>query len=825
MDSESRDGEAFGTLLRRLREGAGLTQEELAERAGLTAHGVSALERGTRTRPYPHTVRSLAGALGLDEVGVRTLVAAVPRRPRRSDPADRPTEVTTRSEADPGGPTTGPAGAVHPASDHAATAHAASGPTATAVTPPASVRTPVPTPVPAPVTALVGRDDDVAAVTSLLRRTTARLVTLTGTGGVGKTTLALAVARAVGGDHADGVAVVPLAAVDDGALVVPAVARALGLSVLEAPDAEQRLLAELAGSRTLLVLDNLEHLPEVGMLVARLLEACPGVVVLATSRAALRVRGESEYAVQPLALPPSDALVEESPACALLLERARAVSPGFGSRADDGAAVAAICRRLAGIPLALELAAARARVLDAPSLLARLDESMARDGATDLPPRQRTMRATLDWGYRLLGHDERALYRRLSVCSGGCDLDAVEALGADLPDPVGLLERLVEHSLVVVHAGDGGGPRYRMLEPVLQHARSLLEEDDAERVAARTAHARHFLASAEDAAPRLEGADQVRWLERAVADDANLASAVEWWVESGDGARAGAMVWHLWLYWWLRGNLLRGRRLAEAALTLPMPRVERAKATLTMSAMAFAQGDLDASGYGWGVAWELAAGTDDVGAQVGAAGGCGLVALARGDLALAERWFRSAIDLTGDGPAGAWVAALSHIWLGTVRLLQGDPTGAVEQIRPGLESARRRGDRLTTYIGLYGLVQAALAEGRTDDARTYLVEGIGLSAQTRDLANLSHFLESLAVVEGATGDHLRAATLLGASLDLRERVGADVYGYYLPDPALRGRTEAESLAALGPSGLAIATDAGRALGPDGAIAYALAGEA
>jgi hypothetical protein len=513
--------------------------------------------------------------------------------------------------------------------------------------------------------------------------------------------------------------------------------------------------------------------------------------------------------------------VASSAAGALLLDRARAVSPGFGDGPGGAAAVAALCERLAGIPLALELAAARARVLDATALLARLDDAMTRDGASDLPLRQRTMRATLDWSHRLLGEQDQALLRRLAVFTGGCGLEAAEAVAGDLDDPLGSLERLVEHSLVVVTA-DGDGRRYGMLEPVLQHARSLLDGDEA--VRARTAHASFYLDLAEQAAPGYQGAEQVDWLDRAERDAANLAAAVEWWLEVGDAERAGRMAWALWLFWWLRGHLRRGRRLAEAALRHPMSDRVRVRTTLTAASMAFAQGDLPHSGTRWQQARELAEATgDEEGLAYGVAGQ-GLAALGSGHPDRAEPFFLAALEVAGRaGTGGAeWVAALTHVWLGTVRLVSGDAAGAVPHIRRGLASARRRGDRLATYVALFGLVQAALAEDRPEVAREHLVEGIGLSVETGDLANLAFFVESLAVVEGAQGRHGRAAVLLGAAGGLFDQVGSAVYGYYLPDPALRATTEAAARAELGDEAVEAALAAGARLDAAAVVRTALA---
>ncbi len=764
--------EPFAALLRRLREGRALTQEELANRAGLTAHGISALERGVRRRPYPHTVRRLAEALDTTpEERAALLAAALDRAP------DTP-----------------PAGGAPPRRR-----------------------------LPAPLTPLLGRDHDVGAVAAALRRSVSRLVTLTGTGGVGKTRLALAVARETEQRYADGAAFVALAALDDAAFVLPAVGRAVGLAGVEDEGADDRVLDQVRGLQLLLVLDNLEHLPGAPSIVSRLLTECPELVVLATSRAALRLRGESEYVVHPLALPPDGAAdlaeVESAAAGALLLERARAVSPGFGSGPGGAAAVAALCERLAGIPLALELAAARARVLDAPALLERLDDAMSRAGAPDLPLRQRTMRATLDWSHRLLGEQDQALLRRLSVFTDGCTLEAVEAVAVDLDDPVGSLERLIEHSLVVV-LGEGVARRYGMLEPVLQHARSLLDREEEER--ARTAHATFYLALAEQGTPGHGEADQVAWLDRADPEVANLSAAVEWWLDTGNADVAGRMAWALGLLGWLRGHLRRSRRLAETVLEHELSAGVRVRVTLAAAAISFAQGDLGPSGAWWRQAGELAAATDDLEGQAYSTAGQGLVALVGGRPAAAEPYFVAALELSDRaGPTTEWLAALTHMWLGTVRLVSGDPGGAVPHLRRGLDSARRRGDHLAVYVALFGLVQVELAEDRPVAARQHLVEGIELSERTGDLANLAFFVESLAVVEGAAGAHARAASLLGAAQGLRERVGSAVYGYYLPDPGLRTRTEAAARDALGDDAVDDALAAGAELAVPSVVALAL----
>jgi tetratricopeptide (TPR) repeat protein len=445
---------------------------------------------------------------------------------------------------------------------------------------------------------------------------------------------------------------------------------------------------------------------------------------------------------------------------------------------------------------------------------------MAREGAVDLPERQRTMRATLDWSYRLLGETERALYRRLSVFAGGATLAAVEEVAHDLGEVVPLLERLLEHSLVRATTLPDGTVWHSMLEPVHQHAASLLAPDEAQ--LARARHATVYRERARAAAMHYEGDDQVVWLERSERDAGNFAAAADHWLAQREGEYAGEMVWNLWLFWWLRGHLRQGRRLAEAALTLEMTPRTRVRAMLTAASMAFAQGEIDASERHWATARQIAVAAHDALGHAYAEAGEGLAALASGEVLHARSHFLRVIDeAEPDDPEADWILGLTHVWLGTVHLLQGEPVAAVARCEQGLTLARRRGDRLTTYVALYGLVQAALALDRAEEARGLLAEGIELSVETGDLANLSFFLESLAVVEGSSGDHARAAVLLGAAAAMRDRVGSAVYGYYLPDPTLRAVAEREARESLGAIAFAAELTHGRSLTPGEAVVLAV----
>ena len=825
---------SFASALRSLRERAGLTQEELAERAGLTSHAISALERGVRTRPYPHTVRSLAQALALDADDRAALLRAGPTRTARPAAGAPPGAADGASPGAADGASPGAADGASPgAADGGAPGASGAAPTSSGTTSEESPTAPDHPraealrleALPVPLTTLLGRERDIADVADLLTRPTTRLVTLTGLGGVGKTRLALAVAEAARSHFADGVAWVPLAALTEPDLVVPAIGRAVGLAHIEGLDADDGVTHALRERQLLLVLDNLEQVLPASAALVRLLEACPRVAMLASSRAPLRVRGEHELPVRPLAPPAPDSTAAEdvaaSPAAALFVARAQAVRPDFALTATNAEAVAELCTRLAGIPLAVELAAAKVRVLEPAALLRRLQEVLARAGALDLPERQQTMTATLDWSHDLLGPEEQALLRQLGAFVDGFSLESAEAVaGAHVLGP---LERLVEHSLVVVTPLADGTARYHLLEPVRQYALARMDGDEYRATALR--HARHFLARAEGDVPAYRSDGAVDALAATALEDGNFEAALDRSVSLGEPELSARLCFALWLYWWLRGSLITGRRHAERALACPLSDATRVDALLTRAAMAFAQGDLEGSMPGWTEAREIGMRLGDLHGQAHGTAGEALVAIARGDLDGAESLLARATELSQGLDDDGWLWSLVNIWLGTVRLLRGHAEEAAALARRGIESARGRGDRLVTYIGLFTASQAAAALGDTETARQHLEEGIRLSTETQDLANLAYFLESLAVLEGAgaggQGHARRVAVLLGTAEALRERVGARVYGYYKPDEALRGRVEQQVRSLLGPQAFAEAHDEGRALDADESASLAL----
>ena len=780
-----RDAAPFGERLRSLRRAAGLTQEELASKAGLTAKAISVLERGERRRPYPHTVRALADALGLGEADRAPLLASVPGR---GAPLVPPTAAPAR-----------------PA-------------------------------LPVPPTPLVGREREAEAALRILRRRGARLLTLTGPGGVGKTRLALEVAiraTGAGGAFPDGAAFAPLAPLVGAGLVATTVCRTLGLGEAGGRSPHETLRAYLAGRELLLVLDNFEHVMGAAPELAGLLGSCPGLILLVTSRAPLRLRGERECPVPPLAVPdpsraPDVGTVKAAPAARLFLERARAASPAFRLTRENAASVAAICWRLEGLPLALELAAAQARFLGPTELLSRLDRVLEAGGARDLPERQRTMQATLGWSHDLLSEEERVLFRRLSVFSGGFSLGAAEALGADGEDGdrdlLGPLGGLVEQSLVGAGAGPGGEARYGMLEPVRQYALGKLSESGEEqRVRAR--HAAHFGDLAARAGPGLRGADQAAWLERLASEHDNLRAALAWLLERGEAGRVARIGWEIHRFWSLRGHTGEGREWMERALLRPdglpdgLPGGARARALYVISMLSYVRGEAGRTIEA--VEASIAAAREAGDGEALAAGltGRGLAALGGGELDAAANTLRDALAMlrAQDDRAGE---ALGLVGLAQVALARGDFDRAAGLLAEAEASSRSAGDLFTLIAGLSA--QALAARLREDEARAseLLRESVGLAGALGDAWHVVFGATGLAGAAARQGRAERAARLFGAAEALREKMGVEV-----PSPAWRALNERDVTLARGrleEETFGAAWAAGRALTLEEVVAEAVA---
>jgi predicted ATPase/transcriptional regulator with XRE-family HTH domain len=758
----------FGARLRSFREAAGMSQEELAERAGLTPNAIGALERGERKRPYPNTLRVLADALDLSELDRNALVAAVGRA------ISQPAATPARPESQ----------------------------------------------LPAPATRLIGREGDVSAVQARLTSDAVRVVTLAGPGGVGKTRLAIEVALACADAFVDGVVFVPLAPVTEADQLVPTLAHALGLLEGHELAIGDRVHAYLRDRRMLIVLDNMEHLLAGSAHVAALIEACPLVRVLVTSRSQLRVRGENVYPVEPLPSPDPRGTahagdVLNSPAAELFEARAREANPAFSVSEHNAAAVAAICWRLGGLPLALELAAARMRSLGATELLLRLDQALQAEGMRDLPERQRSLWATLDWSYGLLADAERELFQRLSVFSGGFTLDAAEAVGSG--DALFLLDSLVEQSLVTM-TFEGSGTRYDLLEPIRQYARALLEQS-GNIAAVRDRHAAHFTDLARIAKPELVRGNQGRWLDRLEREHANFDAALEWLIARGDPDEVGAVGWATWLVWARRGYASEGAGwMQRAVATGQMSPGGRARAQLVTALLGIAHGDASRISELTVEAIQLARAGND---REILAHALTLGALASLDEAGQPAGAEAIADALAESLAlsreigDAFVEAHALIASSQVDLLRCDMASAESYLARAERIARVEGNWFTLTDVLLTRARADLQSGSTGRAEPALLEGLRLCGETRDIWTAELTIVGLAIVAASTGDDERAIRFFGSADALREQTGAGLSWATWRDLAdehlaiARSRVDAATFATLWAEG--------RSLGLDGAI--------
>jgi predicted ATPase/DNA-binding XRE family transcriptional regulator len=750
----------FGESLRRYRIAAGLTQEELAERAGLSTRGIQDLERGARQSPRQATVRRLAAALG--EPGLESNIEGL--------------EPTNEALA-------------------AARPRLA-------------------------LSSFVGRERELDELRSLLSRS--RLVTLTGSGGIGKTRLAFEVAAAMAASGFAAVGVAELAAIDDGSLVVTAVASALGIREQPFRPLIETLRDALQSRSVLLVLDNCEHqIPACVTLADALLGSCSMLRILATSREPLRMHGETVWRVPPLTMPDpradlaADAL-DAYGATRLFVERARAASPNLTLSDRDIHAIVVICQRVNGVPLAIELAAARTSMFSTEQIASRLDDAirLLTNGSRNAPIRHQTLRAAIDWSYALLSETERVLFQRLSIFAGGWTIEAAEDVCAEVPGPddmLNVLGHLVDKSLIVVEPTADGTMRYRLQEVLRQYARHRLLERGAQALL-QERHAGYFLHLVEHAEPRALTVDRKAWLDRLELELDNFRAARAWFIARGDAEGAQSLAACLYRLLFYRGHAREGRQsLIEALALSGGSDSTRGKALQFLGGLAFTQADYPAVERYCGEALALRrkiANPSDIAASLTTLGVAAsmradftaarayldearrvgptsddtyvvplsisvsaLAAYLEGDYAMARVHTDAALDLArAAGFTAIECQALST--LGNLRYLQGDHDGAREALDAALARADTVGEPY--LLARPALTRAMLA---TDDAdlpraRTLLADRVRSARELGNDHHLAMTLESIAAFAVTQHQPLPALQFAGAAAAIRDALCA-----------------------------------------------------
>jgi predicted ATPase/transcriptional regulator with XRE-family HTH domain len=769
---------------------AGLSQAELAERAGLSPDGISALESGRRATPRPFTVRALAEALALADEDRLQLFAAAQAGTPIPEALPIPDLPAAGGER---GPLSSP---------------------------------------PQPPTRLIGREREVAAIAYALRSGQARLMTLTGPGGVGKTRLALAVATAVAADFPDGVVWVELAQIigpaqEASLLVAGAIARALGTRE-PVPQAVAASLAAAIDARTmLLVLDNFEHVLAAGPLVAALLEDCPALALLVTSRERLHLRGEREFVVQPLAVPnPEEADGDEAAgvqgvaAIRLFVERAVEVRSDFALTAANTAAVVTICRQLDGLPLAIELAVRWVKVLPPEALAERLLPRLPllAGGGGDRPDRQQTMRDTIAWSYQLLQPEEQSLFRRLGVFAGGFTLEAAEAVGGDYSAPatLALVAALVDKSLVRLQAGAATGPvpRFGMLETIREFALEQLATS-GEAAETRAAHA-HYCTHLVETLRRPAGA-QKGPLDRLQDEHANVRAALEWLDADGPGAAFVHLASLLPGFWSRGGHLRAGRTWLERALAKAEVAAadDRGRVQAGLGLMLTWLGELEAAEPLFAAGILLLRASGSALDLATALNWHGTLVMFNEDHARAEVMFSEALALVeaaADQPGAidsvnSKASALAN--LGMVALRRGDYALAETRLAEALRLRDAHGFDLAAAVSVVGLAAVAYAQGNYQRAITRYREALVRFGERGEQHHVASALAGMACSAAALGRPRAAARLFGAEQTVLERAGMRVL-----EPAWQAtvdRHRAVVQGALGEDAFGIAWAEGRAL--------------
>ncbi len=698
---------------------------------------------------------------------------------------------------------------------------------------------------PAPRTRLIGREDERATARSLLVEDAVPLLTLTGPGGVGKTRLALAIAQEVAGHFADDVVWIDLAPLADPALVPPTVAAALGLPLATDQSIAQDLVRWLRPRQTLLLFDNCEHvLAETAALVAILLAGCPALQLLTSSRAPLHVRGEQLLMVPPLAVPTADSTGLEQlrsfSAIALFVQRARAADAQFHLDAHNAGAVAAVCQRLDGLPLAIELAAARANVLSPAALLSLLSQRLdvLTGGPRDAPARQQTLRDTVAWSYALLARQDQACFRFLAVFAGGFTLEAAAAVCAlPLAETWTRLERLVDHNLIVRQTdGDTATPRFTMLETIREFALDRLQESGDDDVA-RDRHAAYFHAFIADLDLHHALPGDTAWFRPVVVEEANLRQALTRLAERGEALALNDLSAALDVFWQMRMQYAEGQSWLERAIACDagLPALVRARSRTDAGYMRALQHDYAGAAPLLTEALALARGCDDPHFLADTLFSASLLAKLQGDLqqaqAYAEDAERVARAMGLDAPQAAYLAATALGLQADMARLSGDSATAIARHEEAIRLHRATGGRWNLSVGLTALGLAHASAGDAIGAAAPLLEALAhgwqlhaVAAFTRDWREESVFtnaLRGLAVVAAVTDQPHVAASLLGAidALD-RDLPVANVADWRNQEPMvwcvahLRDTLDPTTLTFLRQSGAQLSLGQAVALGRD-----------
>jgi predicted ATPase/DNA-binding CsgD family transcriptional regulator len=800
----------FGAVLRRLRTAATLSQEELAARAGLSVRAVSNLERGVHPAPRLETVRRLADALCLEATERAGLIAAA-----RPELAASPVAVSEQAR---------PLAALPLPLTHLIGREPEMDMTTALSRRPPSL--------PLPRTPLIGREREVAAVRELLLREDVPLLTLTGPGGVGKTRLALHVAAGAAAAFPDGVWFVPLDPLRAPSLVVPAIAEALELREMGARPLRDRLTGYLQKRQLLLVLDNFEHVVAAAPEITTLLSACPRLTVLITSRDVLHLSGEHSFPVSPLTVPepgvlPSLADLMTFAAIRLFLARAEAVQPGFALTEATAATVAAICQRLDGLPLAIELAAARVGHLPVAALLERLAGTVQRPvglrvltgGARDLPARLRTMQAAIGWSYDLLSPEEQRLFRRLAVFRGGFTLEAAEAVGAGIGgerEVFELVASLADQSLLRREEQEDL-PRYRMLETVREYGLEQLAAS-SELEDARRQHADHFLALAERAAPEWAGPAPGVWLDRLESERDNLREALAWAHEARATEIACQLASALHWFWRSRGPVGEGRQWTEALLAGAEEVAPTLRATLLMGAgdLAITRGEFARAAELLEASMSLARELGDWPTLAYALGFRGAAAVYEDHLDLGEEFVVEAVSVARAAAVPFW-----HAWgltvLAAIARSRTDHARAAALLAESNALCQAEHIAWPTALNLSLMSEIATDLGEFDRAEALGREALRRAWAIGERRYFAGALAGLARAVAARGDLEWAARLYGAVDAVLEVTGANLPVMALPSFA---SARAAVRAALGEARFTAAWSAGHALPPLDVLAEA-----